>query len=364
MSLANSSMEQYIRTFLVGCACALIVILGVWMLWSRLTLRDRLRVESADSVTVQSVTGIVETTGAAAPGIHFVCVCPSCGTTVTQTREANCTKLLCPLCGAKMVRPRSVLAWRELVFRPIVIESLIVVFVALIIHYVVWGPKRLAGRLLSTVKRFSPGETVAHFLVMFSFVLLAITGMAGIIGPGSNMSTSLGGNSFLLLHYAAAAIFAAGLVTVGMLWIHDCLFNKNDMEWLRHAGGFFGYKGQMPAGRFNGGQKAFFWFVGVLGIIMMVTGYMRLFPVQSRTTQQAAYIIHDAVALTLILTVLIHTYLGTAANPGSWQAVFSGWVTEEWAKTHHPNWKHELEVPNHSKGTPIMAAGPAVDEEI
>ncbi len=364
MSLANSPIEHYIRPFLVGCMCVLVATVVVWMMWSRLTLRDRLRVELTDSVTVQPVTKSPDTTGAAVSWVHFVCVCPSCGTTVTQSNEANCAKLLCPLCGARMVRPWSVHAWRELVFRPLVIGSLIAVFVVFIMHYVVWGPKRLAGSHLSTVKRFSPGETVAHFLVMFSFLLLAITGMTGIIGPGVNMSTSLGGDSFLILHYIAAAIFMCGLVTLGMLWVHDCLFNKDDMEWLRGAGGYFGYKGQTPADRFNGGQKAFYWFVGILGIILMITGYMRLFPVQSRTTQQAAYMIHDAAALILILAVLIHGYLGTAANPGSWQAVFSGWVTEEWAKTHHPNWKYELEVPNHSKGLSIMEAGPSVNEEM
>ena len=245
-----------------------------------------------------------------------------------------------------MVRPRSVFAWRELVFRPVVIASLIAAILAMVAHYLIWGPRRLVGSGGAIVKRFSTAETAAHSVVMFSFLILALTGMTGIIGPGANISGSLGGEFFLILHYVAAAGFAAGLATVVALWFRYCLFERGDVEWARHAGGYFGYTGELPAGRFNPGQKAFFWLAALLGVVMVVTGLIRLFPVFTRPVQQAAYIIHDVVALILVLGVLVHGYLGTVANPGSWQGVFSGWVTEEWAKAHHSNWDYEIETPS------------------
>ncbi len=336
---------QYVGPFLLGCVCVLVAAIVVWALCACVTPRDEVRLTLLDTADVRPVAGISAMSEVAGAGAYSVCVCPSCGTTVTQVGQVHCTNVLCPVCGSPMVRPRSVFAWRELVFRPVVIGSLIAVILAIVAHYLIWGPRRLVGNDIAIVKRFSTAETAAHFVVMFSFLILAVTGMTGIIGPGANISGSLGGDFFLILHYVAAAAFGAGLVTIGVLWFRDCFFNKDDAEWIRHAGGYLGHKGELPVGRFNPGQKAFFWLVGVLGIVMVATGVMRLFPVFTRVTQQAAYMIHDGVALMLILAVLVHTYLGTVANPGSWQGIFSGWVTEEWAKAHHPNWDYELEEP-------------------
>lgn len=344
--MASSVTGQHIGPFLLGCVCVLVAAIVVWALWTGVTPKDQLRLTLLDTTDLRTVAEVSETTNVAGTQAYSVCVCPSCGTTVTQAGQVNCTNVLCPVCGTPMVRPRSVFAWRELVFRPISIGSLIAVILAAVAHYLIWGPKRLNHAGIITVKRFSTFETAAHFVVMFSFLISAITGMAGIIGPGANISSSLGGDFFLILHYVAAAGFTVGLVTIWVLWFRDCLLNKDDVEWIRHGGGYFGYRGELPAGRFNPGQKVFLWLVGVLGIAMIVTGLMRLFPVFSRITQQTAYMVHDVVALMLILAVLVHTYLGTVANPGSWQGVFSGWVTEEWAKAHHPNWDYQRETPN------------------
>jgi len=318
----------------------------MWVLWLVVTPRDRVKLTLLDTTDRRTVTTVSATSEVAGTQTYSVCVCPSCGLTVTQVGQLNCTNVLCPVCGTPMVRPRSVFAWRELVFRPTVIGSLIAVTLATVAHYLIWGPKRLTGDGVTPVKRFSTLETVSHFVVLASFGMLAITGMAGIIGPGANISGSVGGDFFLILHYVAAAGFTVSLLTIGGLWFRDCFFNKDDVEWIRHGGGYFGCKEELPAGRFNSGQKAFFWFVCVLGIVMIVTGLIRLFPVFSRVTQQAAYMIHDLVALMFILGLLVHGYLSTVANPGSWQGVFSGWVTDEWARVHHPNWDYEREEPS------------------
>jgi cytochrome b subunit of formate dehydrogenase len=55
-----------------------------------------------------------------------------------------------------------------------------------------------------------------------------------------------------------------------------------------------------------------------------------------------AVIIHDLAALFGVAGVLSHVYLGTAANPGTLQAIFTGWVTKGWARLHHPIWYEKI----------------------
>ena len=291
---------------------------------------------------MQPITGIVDIFEAGVNMDYSVCVCPSCGTTVTRIGGGgNCIAMLCPACGTSLVSPRSVFAWRELVFRPLVIGSLIVVVLALAAHYLIFGARQAVGESDAAVVRFLPIETASHFALLFSFVILAVTGMTGIIGPGANISGSLGGGLFLLLHYIAAAGFTLGLAATCVLWFHDAAFNKGDVEWIRRGGGYFGYTGELPAGRFNAGQKVFFWFACFLGVVLIVTGLIRLFPVSTREIQQAAYMTHDVVALLLIIGVLAHIYMSTGANLRAWHTLFTGSMTEEQARAHHPDWAYE-----------------------
>ncbi|MFC1734929.1 formate dehydrogenase subunit gamma [Candidatus Hydrogenedentota bacterium] len=339
--MTNSQTRCYIGVFLLGCVCVLAGALVLRATWFRTDSENQVGLVLSGTADLGTVA--TDATDVAGSQSYSVCVCPSCGTTVTQTSQTSCTSLSCPVCGSPMVRPNSVFAWREVNFRPIVIGSLITVSMAILAHYLIWGPKRLPRNGGAIVKRYATYETGAHFVAMLSFLMLAVTGFTGIIGPGANISGSIGGDVFLILHYVAAAGFVIGLAAVGALWLRDCFFKKGDGEWMLHAGGYFGYKGELSAERFNPGQKAFFWCICGLGVLMILTGLMRLFPVFGRVAQQTAYMVHDTVALFLVLGVVVHAYLGTVANPGSWQGVFSGWVTEAWAKSHHPDWSYELE---------------------
>ena len=56
------------------------------------------------------------------------------------------------------------------------------------------------------------------------------------------------------------------------LWLEDAIFQAYDKDWVRKLGGYLGHKGHVPAGRFNAGQKMFYWFTAAFGIIMSVTG--------------------------------------------------------------------------------------------
>ena len=60
--------------------------------------------------------------------------------------------------------------------------------------------------------------------------------------------------------------------------------------------------------------------------------------------------IHRYTCLLLLLLVISHIYLGTLANPGTVQVIFTGRVQPTWAKQHHPLWWESL----HEKETSMQ----------
>jgi formate dehydrogenase subunit gamma len=137
------------------------------------------------------------------------------------------------------------------------------------------------------------------------------------------------------------------ITTLGgiLLWFRDAFFETYDKEWVRKLGGYLGHKGEVPAGRFNAGQKMFYWYSGVFGLIMSVTGIILIYKgAFSLPTICVTSTFHNLVGFFLIAGVVAHAYLGTVANPGTWRVLVDGSVTREWAEHHHPNWYRALLV--------------------
>jgi formate dehydrogenase subunit gamma len=123
----------------------------------------------------------------------------------------------------------------------------------------------------------------------------------------------------------------------------DAIFASYDREWVKRIGGYLGFKGEVPAGRFNAGQKMFYWYSTIFGLIMSITGMLLVFKYSfPLSTICMTSTIHNFFGFVLIAGVLAHAYLGTVANPGTWRVLVDGYVTREWAKHHHPNWYRKL----------------------
>jgi formate dehydrogenase subunit gamma len=153
------------------------------------------------------------------------------------------------------------------------------------------------------------------------------------------------GSSTHLLHFhiASGIVFVITTVAGMWLWLHDAIFQAYDEDWVRKLGGYLGYKGEVPAGRFNAGQKMFYWYTAFFGIVMSVTGVMLIFkPAFQLSTNCVTSTVHNLVGFFLVAGVLAHAYLGTVANPGTWRVLVDGSVTREWARHHHPNWYRAL----------------------
>ena len=256
--------------------------------------------------------------------------------------------------------------WRQIRNGPVTFYGgwlLVLVVLAIAAIYFAKGPIKLHDRPTGRmIERFTLAERWAHWVMGISFVVLGISGLIILFGKyvllpviGYTLFgwlTALAKN----LHNFVAPLFAVSLVVFVLMFIKDNLPKLHDFAWFAKAPGFFAGK-HIPSGRFNGGEKAWFWGgVVVLSIALVVSGAILLFPNfdQVRATMQQASIVHMIAAVLVISAAVGHIYMGTIGVEGAYQAMRSGYVDEVWAKEHHEYWYNEV------KGGARSATGGAV----
>jgi formate dehydrogenase subunit gamma len=224
--------------------------------------------------------------------------------------------------------------------------------VVLIGAFYAWkGPVKVhdkpTGRL---IERFTPLQRYVHWVVGISFVILAITGVIILLGKyvllpviGYTLFawlTSLSKN----VHNFVGPIFVISLPVFIVLFAKDNLPKAYDLKWFKSAGGMFGGK-HVPSGKFNGGEKVWFWTgVVVLSIVVCITGLILLFPNfdQVRAVMILANITHAIAAVLVVAMSMGHIYLGTIGVEGAYRAMRNGYVDESWAGEHHGLWYEDV----------------------
>ena len=101
-----------------------------------------------------------------------------------------------------------------------------------------------------------------------------------------------------------------------------------------------------PIGRFNYGQKLFFWLM-FYGVILLLLSGLALWFVESipwslRWLRYLAVAVHVAVALATIGGFIIHVYMGTAMVRGGFTSIIRGEVSSTWARMHHRLWYEKV----------------------
>ncbi len=223
-------------------------------------------------------------------------------------------------------------------FRTIVLISIAATVVAIVGHFLVFGPKRISEKAKRTVRRFSMWERFLHTVTVLGFLALVATGLVAVIGQRSPLHGWM-----WVFHVGIAPLFAFGLPLLVMTWARDAMFAPYDWEWAIKFGGYLWGDKHAPAGRFNAGQKAYFWTIGLLGFAAVVSGFGRAVPMLDLTGQELLYQVHRYTALLFVLAGIVHLYLGTICNPGTLGAMLTGKVTPPWAESHHPLWWKSLE---------------------
>jgi len=236
-------------------------------------------------------------------------------------------------------------SFHQQIVSPYVGVVIMLIIFGIVMHYHSYGPKRITFDPYSQeIERFSLFERAVHLFRLVAFIILAVTGL--ILAFNLHLWQELlfsSARELLNWHIWSGVVFILTTVFGMFLWFRDAMFASYDKEWVRRIGGYLGYKGKVPAGRFNAGQKMFYWYTTIFGAIMIVTGLVLIFKgLFSLSTICITSTVHNLTGFVMIAGVMAHAYLGTIANPGTWRVLVDGSVTREWAHHHHVNWYKEL----------------------
>jgi len=267
--------------------------------------------------------------------------------------------------------------WRQIRNGPVTFYGgWLVVVIGLIIAalYFGRGPIKLhdkpTGRM---VQRFTSMEQVVHWCTAISFVVLGLSGLIMLFGKHLLLPV-IGYTLFAWLsalaknlHNFVGPFFIASVVVMIFTWLRDNLPRAYDFQWFAKAYGFFVRGEHIPSGRFNAGEKGWFWIcVVALSVVVSYTGVILLFPNfdQTRAVMQEAWIWHATAALIYTAISLGHIYMGTIGVEGSYQSMRSGAVDETWAKEHHQLWYDEVKSGRPaSTGGAVPAGAPHMKEK-
>ncbi len=231
--------------------------------------------------------------------------------------------------------------FHQQILSPLVSFLIIFVVFMVTLHYHRYGPKRIPFIYGSgEVKRFNFLERGVHLFRLITFIILTISGLIMAFNwSGWQNLLFASPDQMMTIHIVCGFIFIVTTIMGIVIWFKDALYASYDKVWVKMIGGYLGHKGEVPSGRFNAGQKTFYWFTAIFGIIISVSGLILTFkPAFQLSTICLFSTIHNLVAFILIAGVFAHAYLGTIANPGTWRVLIDGYVTRTWAKHHHPNW--------------------------
>lgn len=214
-------------------------------------------------------------------------------------------------------------------------------------------PQRTAGESGGRILRYTLAERVNHWFGALTYVYCLITGLAFWSPYMYWLAVIVGGGpAARFWHPWFGLAFTVSMVVMYTHWDRDMRITDADRRWSQAVEYYIKNEDEKlpPEGRFNYGQKLFFWLMLYGIILLLVSGvglwFAESIPSSLRWLRYLAVTIHVAAAMATIGGFIIHVYMGTAMVRGGFTSIIRGEVSTAWAKTHHRLWYEQI-----TKGT-------------
>lgn len=210
----------------------------------------------------------------------------------------------------------------------------ILVFIALSAgHFFRFGPKDMTDEGGEDIAWWNMFERVIHGIIAVTFVILFISG--ALITFGRYFGGG-GGTLFLRqLHDFSGFVFVPALAIVVIMWVKEALPKAYDFEWFKRFGGYLGYKGELKSGKFNAGQKMWFWVMTACGVLLSWSGLSLFYQVGMMSDLRTYVIVHFFSAIPIMLMFLVHLYMTTLGTKGTFKGMINGKISKKGAESYH-----------------------------
>ena len=213
--------------------------------------------------------------------------------------------------------------------------AMLVFIVLMLGHYFTFGPKDMSGGgSPDLIPWFTLTERILHGVVVVSFVLLFLSGM--FITFGKNLGGGTGTLVLRTLHEYSGFVYGPAFVIIVVMWFKEALFRSYDMAWFAKFGGYLGYKGTIVSGKFNAGQKMYFWVMAVTGVLHIWTGYSLIFELGGMSDRRFYVVLHFLSTIPMALMFLVHLYMTTLGTKGTLMSMINGQLSRKAAQQFHP----------------------------
>lgn len=225
------------------------------------------------------------------------------------------------------------------------------VLLALFVFRLIRGKIKIkAGRSGNKIPRFTNFQRFVHWSVAILFVILGFTGVILTLGR-FGLAPLIGKSAFgvianfgKILHDYLGPVFAIMLVVMLFAFMKDNVAKWVDVKWLLKGGGMFG--GHASAGRYNAGEKIWYWIAMIVGAVVIVSGLILDFPVFDlvKADIEQSQVVHAIASIGLLAVAFGHIFMGTIAMEGAFETMQTGECDENWAKEHHDLWYQDLKA--------------------
>jgi formate dehydrogenase subunit gamma len=222
------------------------------------------------------------------------------------------------------------------------------VLALILLYFVIRGRIKIKdGRSGLVMPRFALAQRIVHWSVAVLFVLLGVSGLVLLFGR-TVLKPLMGADAFGVMgsammqgHNLFGPLFILAIIALFFLFVQGNGIRWVDFKWLLKGGGFFG--GHASSHKYNFGEKTWFWWSIIFGLVLSTSGVAMLFPdiMPGRVTLQLANLFHAGAAILFIAFGIGHIYLGTVGMEGALEGMTRGTVDKNWAKAHHDLWYEE-----------------------
>jgi len=191
------------------------------------------------------------------------------------------------------------------------------------------------------VRVTDPIERISHWLLAGSCLFCLFTGLGLMFRSWDFIPALLGGLYALKwMHIFSGVAFAFALISAYLMWKKDCAFEPDDAKWIVQGGGYLWKTDKLPPVQVQCRPEALLLVRSHLRGTHRAhrAGHVEPHGIPGSRGALVSYALHALSALVIGSFFVVHLYLGTIGNPGTFQAMTTGLCTRAWCKTHCPRW--------------------------